>query len=384
MNFSSVSLEKFRTLEPQTVANYLRDSRWREEEVVDRHHSIWTFQHPSEGEYNLLLPLNPQIPDFPNRMYDVVQVVAAVEKRSEGELLNDFVSAAQLAHEKNREVLNLHLDFPHEYVQPEASAKKLGVLLATLQDTLDAIGQFESGRAVATGKISREITDQTHLDVIGIFKGSFGIRLATTQQPEQLDLLKPPFTETVIDDFINLIHSTSDEEKLRELMLKFQQRSASRYRKFLMALTHIEADFRVEWGSPNPNKGGSADLSCLDAWQAIEICDEMETAAPEDYEVIGKLFAVDTEQKTFRMKDLSEGKIYYGKISDDVLTGEVEIIVKPPMTYKATIQETLSEKLATGEVSHVYKLLSLEPWNKPKPSRQKSNPKNRADVGSAA
>jgi hypothetical protein len=374
MNFSPISIEKFSTLEPQTVANYLRDSHWRENEVVANHHSIWKLHLPSEGDYILLLPLNPEIPDFPNRMYDVVRTLAAVEKRPESELFNDFVSAAQIAQEKGREILNIHLDFSQELTNPEAPAKKLGNLLTTLQDTLDAIGQFESGRAVTTGKVDQEITDQTNLDVIGVFKGSFGIRLAAAQ-PGQLDLLKAPLTETVIDDFIDLVSSTNDGEKLRELMLRFQQRSASRYRKFLMALTHIEADLRVEWGSPNPNKGGSADLSCFDAWQAIEICDEMATAVPEDYEVIGKLFAADTEQKTFRMKDLSEGKIYYGKIADEVLTGDVEIVVKPPRIYKAIIQETMVEKPTTGEVSYKYKLLRLEPWNEPSSNRQKSSPK---------
>ena len=73
-------------------------------------------------------------------MYDVVRTLAAIEKRSEAELFNDLDSAARIAQEEQREILNLHLYFPKEQMNPEAPAKKLGNLLMALQDTLDAIG----------------------------------------------------------------------------------------------------------------------------------------------------------------------------------------------------------------------------------------------------
>ncbi len=362
MNFPSISLEKFNALEPQTVANYLRDSHWRENEVVEHLHSIWRLNTVSDGEYVLLLPLNPEIPDFSYRMSDVVRVLASVEKRPEAELFNDLSSAAQIAREKGREILNMHLYFPAKSVNPEAPVKKLGKLLISLQDTLDAIGQFESGCATPLGKISQEITDKTGMDVIGIFKGSFGVRFASSPKSEQLDLWEPSLAEIVIDDFITLLNSSSDEQKLKELTAKLQQRSVSRYRQFLLALTHSEADLRVEWGSPNQEKGGTAQLSCWDAWRAIAICDEVEITEPENLSIIGELLAVNSEQKTFRIRDRHEGNIYFGKITDAVFDSGVDlVVVKPPRTYTALIQQTLEERPATGEAILKSKLLNLEP-----------------------
>ena len=246
MNFPVISLEKFNSIEPQTVANYLRDSFWRETEVAKNHHAIWKLDRPNKTEYIILLPLNPEIPDFPNRMYDVVRTLAAIEKRSEAELFNDLDSAARIAQEEQREILNLHLYFPKEQMNPEAPAKKLGNLLMALQDTLDAIGQFEGGRATPMGKIGQEITDRTTLNVMGIFKGSFGIRLAAAPPLEQLNILEAPLVETVMTDFLALLNSSRNEQELRELMAKFQQCAASRYRRFLIALTDTDAKLRIE------------------------------------------------------------------------------------------------------------------------------------------
>jgi hypothetical protein len=361
MNFPAISLEKFNSLEPQTVANYLRDSRWRETEVAKNHHAIWKLKHSNKTEYIILLPLNPEIPDFPNRMYDVVRTLAAVEKRSEAELFNDLDSAMRLAQEGNREILNIHLDFPKEQIHPEAPAKKLGKLLTALQDTVDAIGQVKGGRPTPMGKIAQEITDRTNLDVISIFKGSFGIRLASAPiNGEQLDWLEVPLAQIVIDDLITLLNGSNNEQLLRELIVKFQQRTASRYRQFLLALTEAEADIRVEWGSVNPEKGGTAELACFEAWRAIEICNEVDVKQPEEIEIVGALIAVNSKQKTFHIKDHCEGTVYFGKISDEVFDSGVEpVVTKPHKTYKARIQQTLEEK-QTGESVFKNKLLYLE------------------------
>jgi CheY-like chemotaxis protein len=359
MNFPAISLEKFHSLEPQVIANYLQDSHWRVIETVENHHAIWRLKRSKQKEYSVLLPLDTELPDFANRMYDVVRTLAAVEKRSEAELFNDLDSADRIAKEQQREILNIHLSFEQATAQPEAPAKKLGQFLSTLQDTLDAIGQAERGTVKTAGKISEEITDQTALDVLCTFKGSFGIRLAAAPS-KQLELFEDPLAEKVMDNFIALLKSSKDENELRELMAKLQQRAASRYRRFLLSVTDINAKLRVEWGSHSVSKGGTAVLSIEDAWEAIEICDEVEAAPPEQIEIIGELTAINGEQKTFRMRDRHEGTPYFGKISDEVFESGVEpVITKPYKTYKAIIQQTLEEKI-TGESVMKNKLLSLE------------------------
>lgn len=366
MSFQVISVEKFSSIEPQVVTHYLQGNRWREVENVENHHSIWKLTNPGQTEYSILLPLDSEIPDFPNRMYDVVRTLAAVEKRSESELFNDLDSAARIAQEEGREILNLHLYFNREHTRTEAPAKKLGKLLASLQDTLDALGQFEGGRATPIGKISQEITDRTNVNVTSIFKGSFGIRLAASPPPQQLELLEAPLAEIVMNDFLDLLNSSKNELELQEIMVGFQRRAASCYRRFLLALTDTEANLRVEWGSKNPEKGSVAELSYLDAWRAIDICNKVETNEPEEFTIVGELTAVNCASQTFRIQDLNDQKKYFGKIDDQVFNSGIDpVLTRPYKTYRATIQQTLEEKPATGESVFKYKLLNLELIDRP-------------------
>jgi hypothetical protein len=356
---NTISLEKFHSLEPQTVANYLRDSRWHEAEVEANHHSIWKLNHINQTEYVVLLPLNVEIPDFPNRMYDVVRTLAAIEQRSEAELFNDLDSVTRIAQEQRREILNLHLYTLMGHSTPEIPARKLGCLLTALQDTLDAIGQFEIGGEKNIGRVPQEIADQTNLDVIGIFKRAFGIRLGTVPLG-QLNLFEVPLAETVMDYFVRLLNSSQNEIQMRELMVRFHPRVLSRYLRFLLALVDIEVSLRVEWGSQNPEKGGTAELSSVEILNAINICDEVEIMPSEELEIFGELIAVNSEQKTFKIRDRNDRTIYFGKISDAVFESSVDlVVVKPPKIYKALIQQTLEEK-TTGEVISKNKLIHLE------------------------
>lgn len=371
-NSESLNLVQECNFDPAIVANYLISNRWREDEVVENHYSIWKLC-VANVEYSILLPFDPEIPDFLNRMYEVIRVLSSVENRPENEFLNDLVSAVQIAKERGREILNIHLYFPQEEVKLEAPARKISNIISTLQDTLDAIGKFETQASNAIQKISKNITNQTNLDMIGVFNGSFGIRLALTSPTDdernswQSDT---PFSELIMDDLINLLSSSSHEKIFRELMLKFHHQSADYYRNFLIALADSQASLRIEWGSPNQSKGGYADLSHFDALRAIKICNETIDTTLNVRNVIGRFFAVDTKRKTFKMKDIHDEEVYAGKISADVLMGDIEIVVKPPTTYRAVIQEKIT-KAATGKIKKEHTLSSLESWVNPNPSLQK-------------
>jgi hypothetical protein len=267
----------------------------------------------------------------------------------------------------------VHLYFDQKTSTLEAPAKKLASILTSLQDTLDAIGQSEGGRAKPLGKIAQEITDRTSLDVISIFKGSFGIRLATASPNPQLNLIDAPLAEVAIESLIAIINSGSNRDKLSKLMQKHQQRTASRYRRFLIALTDSEADLRIEWGSPNLKKSGDASLLVFDAWRAIEICSELVVNEPEEYEVVGTLCSVDRKRKTFRLDDIYDKKSYFGKIDDEIFKSGVEMTAIPPKNYRATIQGTIQENSTTGETSIEYKLVALTPWNKTRPEQKENS-----------
>lgn len=374
MKLPEVRLEKFYAINPETVAAYLRSNGWHEQSKIENQHSIWQFTSESRGEFVLLLPLNPEIPDFLDRMDDAFRTLAIVEQRPESFIFNDLADVRYVAKEKEREILNLRLSFVDGQPQitfQEAPAKRLAMILGSLQDTLDAIGQVKAGRATPFGKVAEEITAQTQLSVLGVFKGSFGIRLASAAPSvQQLSFLENPLAESVLEEFLELVNHSTNEIKLRETLIRLQRRSASRYRKFLLSLVDANADLYLDWGSSNTKKGGSAALSTLSALNAVEIVRKMEIESPVEFEIRGQLLSASTTRKTFEIRDIVEGMSYSGKIMDSAIEDEVELTLTTKL-YSARLQEIVKTNPTTGEGSIEYKLVSLKAWNaNSEPTRQ--------------
>ncbi len=367
MKLPEISLEKFYAITPETVATYLRSNGWQEQTHSENQHSIWQFVSESRGEFILLLPLNPEIPDFPDRMYDAFRTLAIVEQRPESSIFNDLADPGYLAKIEGREILNLKLNFldkQHQSRSQEAPAKSVAMILGLLQDTLDAIGQVKAGRETPFGAVSKEITAQTQLSVVGFFKGSFGIRLASTDSlAQQLNFfLETPLIENVLEELIGLINQSIDATSLRETLIRLQRRLASRYRKFLLALVDVNADLYFEWGSCNPEKGGSATLSKLNALHALEIVRRMAIESPIEFEIQGQLLSASTTRKTFEIRDVSEGLSYAGKILDGAIGEDVPLTLSTTL-YSAQIREIIKPDPIAGKASIEYQLVSLEICN---------------------
>ncbi len=74
---------------PANVAAYLATTGWNLSKSRPGHSSLWhtTFEGDS---VELLLPLNPQFKDYVERMAETVPLIAAIEKRSQLEVLSDI------------------------------------------------------------------------------------------------------------------------------------------------------------------------------------------------------------------------------------------------------------------------------------------------------
>jgi hypothetical protein len=81
MEFPEVSLEQFQTLQPDKVQHYLEAQHWQQQRCEPERHAVWSYRNGSGEEFVLLLPLNPEIPDFADRMYDLARALALVEQR---------------------------------------------------------------------------------------------------------------------------------------------------------------------------------------------------------------------------------------------------------------------------------------------------------------
>lgn len=78
---------KFQYLDPQQVEMYLAAHGWQQQQLRGDKASIWTLD-----DFEILLPLKPEIIDFNRRMAEVVETLALAENRSQFEILGALVT----------------------------------------------------------------------------------------------------------------------------------------------------------------------------------------------------------------------------------------------------------------------------------------------------
>ena len=82
-----------KTLEPAQIAAYLQKKQWREQSRDGDKSSIWTRKNEAGEDYEILLPLKPEISGFALRMYEVMETLENVENRSQIEILADLITS---------------------------------------------------------------------------------------------------------------------------------------------------------------------------------------------------------------------------------------------------------------------------------------------------
>lgn len=85
-------LELLQELQPSRVAAYLQAHNWRQQEKMADKASIWTWANSQGEEFEILLPLKPEIIDFPRRMREVLETLALAENRSQIDILSQLIT----------------------------------------------------------------------------------------------------------------------------------------------------------------------------------------------------------------------------------------------------------------------------------------------------
>ncbi|MEY3303879.1 MAG: hypothetical protein ACK5RE_09775 [Pseudanabaena sp.] len=359
-------LSKYRSLEPEALAQFLLAHRWREFNKKDGIVSLWGIEKDHEI-HKLLLPLDPELPDYPNRMVEAIKIVGSVESRKESDLLEFLLNRSIFAREVNRELIDLRLLPELENAgKNEFPAKILGYILSSLQNLIDAIGQAEEGLASnISGAISKAITDRTKLYVFGSGQGSFIVKLAAAPPPVQsnlLDQINGSLEQRALNSFLTLIRISHEGrmDDLRELLIKLQRRTLVTYKKFLGHVSSANSGFDIKLGSTNPNIGGEARLNSSEILGLIDFLNRVESQTPEIIVVDGTLKLVGEKDgnSSFRIQRLEDGEFFYGRISPFVL--EKNVALTHNRNYRAIIEETESINAITNESVKIWKLVDID------------------------
>jgi hypothetical protein len=91
MNVTVKDIELLKAIHPQQVATYLQAKGWQQKQQIPNQAIIWLKNKESHGQFNLVLPLNPDVPDFPISMNLLLETLAKAEERSQLDILNDLI-----------------------------------------------------------------------------------------------------------------------------------------------------------------------------------------------------------------------------------------------------------------------------------------------------
>ncbi|HAA33479.1 MAG TPA: hypothetical protein DCE56_44355 [Cyanobacteria bacterium UBA8553] len=85
------------SLDPQQVENYLQAKGWDRESQIGKKESVWIKTTESGEEFDITLPLNPEIRAFALRMSEILETLEIAEGCSQLEILSDlFTKAANI------------------------------------------------------------------------------------------------------------------------------------------------------------------------------------------------------------------------------------------------------------------------------------------------
>lgn len=267
-------------------------------------------------------------------------------------------SATSYASSTLREAINFALKLPGNSTQ--VAARILGDFLASFQELIDAIAQACAGEPTLRGSIPKGILDMSNFFVSNIYPSSFGIQLIANKQ---VDLFADSLAGEAVEQLFKLIDAKADEILLRETLQTLKGRAASKYRSFLESLLVTEGDLEASWGSPKATRGGESLMSKHDIQAAYHIVSILEQEVGEQIQVQCTLINLHVRTRSFEVCDLTDGKFYAGKLSEDAPKSINHATLGK--SYTATLRRVIEVKSVSGEEKDKWLLLDLVSMSSP-------------------
>ena len=310
---------------------------------------VYQVEIPHEdGENVIVKTINCQ--EIPNEyLPDLGQVI-----QSENKFTHANIEAVST--QKRREIIDFVLQFPQKEIA-EAPVGELGLILYSLQETIDAIGQIKLGKS-ESHIIQPEVKQKTQVVMSSVFRGSFGMRLEGTVYEEDSLGLKESLLGQCVKEFIQLINLGADAEELPAKLNVLKEKTARKYNEFLKALTRIGiSKIHIDWASPG-TKAEIGEIELDTVLDALNVIKNTKIKAETEIYVNVKIIQINYKSRRINLQEVNSGKNYRCFIVDSAIK-DVENISKNS-EYLATIQDYVILSPVVDREKHEYELLSLK------------------------
>jgi len=264
---------------------------------------------------------------------------------------------------KTREFVNLVLQPPSNRYPNEFPVSGLGGILAAFQPLID---QLSIGANKDFGFGIKEITKKSTFNMLAASVGSFQVELASSVF--EADLFGNSVLGNATNQLFDLIRIGSNADELQKFLLEANEKTsnkktAKKYSIFLESLVSSGSGIKIEWGSPTINRGGNIEASFSSIQETLKIIKKIESLETKQFEIIGRLFKVDTENWKFGITELIDRTAYKGDILEEAKPDAR--IARISDIYTALICEIPEIAPTTNDIKIQYKLLALNAYEPP-------------------
>ncbi len=265
------------------------------------------------------------------------------------------IDAKEAAIRSKRETYNIHL-YPWDTQLAELDIDHLGSVLTSFQDLVYAIGQSCDGEPTLKGAIPAHIIEATKLRATQMFDGSFGLQI---KSKSKVDLFDKSLASDALLELTNLLQVLDDEDALSNKLHHLEGRVASKYRTFVKQLKRVGSPLKIDWGSPNPERGRSLRIERNVIDSIYRIVSKIDIDMSESVRFHAELLGLDVATKRYRVRHLDDNEVYSGKISEEAFNqvehSEINAI------YVVTLKQIIETNSLSGSENIKWLLLGLSP-----------------------
>ncbi len=266
-------------------------------------------------------------------------------------------SPQEIASSSVREFIEIAFNYPGVF-RTEAPIESLGKILTGLQQVINRIG----AKCVnsTSKKKPEDIRSNMGISLLEVGEGSFEIQLAST---EYVDLVKDSDLGNAMNEFVKILISGCNQDQLKTLMEQLGPKVAKGYANFLKPLSKSVLDTKFTWTSPNPDRGGTAQLSQSQMIKVIDILEKIQEETLKTIKISGTLVGISLISKLFEIEtsddNYYEKNYFKGKITDEAFETEIVKNATVSQPYTAEIQGFAEIGETKDESKIKFRLLSL-------------------------
>lgn len=256
-----------------------------------------------------------------------------------------------------RTVAAIELDADGENLT-EFPLRGLGLVGTTLQETVDALAQEESGTPTDRGAIPRAITDEVQLSALALRAASFVLVVGTNKRGKFMD--NSPRVESTLTRLVDLIEKGPEPEALVNSMRDYGARARGKFTNLLRAVSGAGSGIGVVT-APQSAEPRRARMTATQVLRALATIDLVEATIEQLQIRRGVLTGSNTRLGTFELVDMADTRRYSGKVAQQARDQIDGLQVGHASFVSAELLEEIDFAAEDQETGRKHTLISIQP-----------------------